>query len=119
MSARPTGAILSYPVISAGECAHAGSFNNLLGDRCEELRHTLSLENCVGEDTCPCFVWHTTIDSAVPVKNSLLFAEALTQKGIYCELHLFPEGDHGKGLAEEHPGTCQWSSLALDWMKRV
>lgn len=119
MNARPTGAILSYPVISAGEYAHSGSFNNLLGDRREELQHTLSLERCVGEDTCPCFVWHTTIDSVVPVKNSLLFTEALVKQGIYCELHLFPEGDHGKGLAEDFPGTCQWTGLTLDWMNRI
>lgn len=120
MNARPTGAILSYPVISAlPGVAHEGSFQNLFGDRCEELRHTLSLENCVGKDTCPCFVWHTTIDSGVPVKNSLLFADALTKQGIYCELHLFPEADHGKGLAEDFPGTCQWPILALNWMERV
>lgn len=120
MDARPAGAILSYPVISSFESPHAGSFKNLLGERCEELRHALSLEHCVGADTCPCFVWHTTIDSAVPVRNSILFSEALVKQGIYCELHLFPDGDHGAGLGEQYPAsTGQWSQLSLNWMERV
>ncbi|MBQ8684196.1 MAG: alpha/beta hydrolase [Clostridia bacterium] len=118
MDARPTGAILSYAVISAEEHTHAGSFMNLLGERCEELCHSLSLEYCVGKDTCPCFVWHTISDTCVSVKNSILFTEALIAQGIDCELHLFPKGDHGWGLAEPFPGTCQWPLLSLDWLNR-
>ena len=32
---RPRGMILSYPVITSGEYAHRGSFDNLLGERYE------------------------------------------------------------------------------------
>ena len=119
MEARPTGAILGYPVISAVESPHLGSFRNLLGDRFGELHRSLSLEMCVGEDTCPCFVWHTMADTCVPVKNALLFAEAMKKRGVSCELHLFPDGNHGMGLSADTPGTCQWASLTLDWMNRI
>lgn len=51
---RPDGLILSYPVISSGEFAHEGSFDNLLGTQADvslelhifpEGRHGLSLAN--------------------------------------------------------------------------
>ncbi len=120
MDARPTGALLSYPVISADPAiAHVGTFHNLLGDEEVQLRHTLSLEHCVGEDTCPCFVWHTLYDSCVPMEHSLRFTEAMKRHRRPVELHIFSVADHGKGLAEEYPGTCQWSALSLDWMERV
>ena len=44
---RPDGLLLCYPVITSGEFAHRGSFENLLGSRQEELGEKLSLEKQV------------------------------------------------------------------------
>ena len=41
---------------------------------------------------------------AVPVENSLLFFEALRKAGVPGELHVFPHGRHGLGLAPGRPG---------------
>lgn len=43
---KPNGMILSYPVITSGEFAHRGSFNNLLRDQyTDEMLEKTSLEN--------------------------------------------------------------------------
>ena len=56
-SNRPDATILCYPVISSGEFAHQGSFNNLLGtDATGEQKEAFSLEKQVDEQTATCFV---------------------------------------------------------------
>jgi len=35
------------------------------------------------------------------------------------EMHLFPEGRHGLGLASDVEGACEWSGLCIKWLKRM
>ncbi len=124
---RPNGLLLCYPVITSGVHAHRGSFENLCGDKYDELVDKMSLENCVNEDVPRTFIWHTFTDGSVPVENSLLFATALREKNINTELHIFPQGCHGLGLANEltlskaekelEPVCQPWIDLAGNWMK--
>lgn len=126
---RPNGLILSYPVITSGEKAHQGSFEYLLGEDYsnEELRDSVSLEKWVTKDTPPVFMWHTATDESIPVENSLLFFEALHRNEVPVELHIYPVGPHGLGLADEEtkrfdgfgiqPECQSWIKLAEDWMK--
>lgn len=128
---RPNGLILSYPVISSGDKAHVGSFQNLLGEDYddEEKRESMSLELCVTKDTPKTFLWHTAPDDVVPVENSLLFFQALHALDIPVEMHIYPVGSHGLGLANEETSNdegfgvqeeCQsWIRLACDWMERL
>lgn len=122
---RPNGLILGYPVITSGEYAHRNSFVFLLGERYDELVGKMSLEKQVNCENPPTFIWHTITDEAVPVENSKLFAEALQEKEIPVELHLYPEGMHGLALANEFTAvndqwivpSCQdWVELALLWL---
>ncbi len=108
---RPNGLLLCYPVITSGEFAHRGSFENLLGDRYEELKDEMSLENAVNEDVPKTFIWHTFTDGSVPVENSLLFAMALRRNNINTELHIFPEGGHGLALANKITSTKEWKEI--------
>jgi acetyl esterase/lipase len=126
---RPNGMILCYPVITSGEFAHRGSFENLLGDRLEELEEKMSLEKQVNEDTPPAFIWHTFTDESVPVENSLLLASAMRKAGISTELHIYAKGGHGLALANELTATrdggaiqkeCQsWIGLAHTWVEQL
>ena len=101
-SAKPNAVILSYPVITSGDCAHRGSFTALLGaDASEEELEYMSLEKQVTEDIPPCFLWQTAIDELVPVQNSFLFAQALQEKKIPYAFHVFSKGKHGLSLADE------------------
>lgn len=96
-SKKPNFAILSYPVISADETfAHKGSFVNLLGEYpTGELVEKYSCEKLVSADTPPTFIWHTTTDQAVPVKNSLVYATALAENNVPFSVHIYPYGVHG------------------------
>jgi acetyl esterase/lipase len=124
---RPTGMILSYPVISSGEWGHKGSFLRLCGkeEPTEEELNAFSLEKHVTADTSPAFIWHTTADKTVPVQNSLMLAGALATESIPFELHVFPNGRHGLALCNEltssgnptliDPHAAPWMDLAIRW----
>lgn len=95
---RPAGMILCYPVITSGRYWHQGSFENLLGDDLMERSSAFSLEKRVNDKTPKTFIWQTFADQTVPVQNSLLLAEALSENAIPFELHVYPKGKHGLGL---------------------
>jgi acetyl esterase/lipase len=117
-SSRPDLHVLCYPVISFGERGHTGSMQTLLGEAPRaELRRALSMETRVTERTPPAFVWHTAADAAVPVANSLMYAQALADHHVECELHVFPEGHHGLGLARGIPLVGRWTELCAEWFE--
>lgn len=124
---RPNGMILCYPVITSGDKAHHSSIKHLLGERYEELKEEMALEKQVSKDTPKTFLWHTATDDCVPVENSLLFFQALHDHDIPVEMHIYPIGGHGLGLANEETSIpngygvqeeCQsWISLVEDWLR--
>lgn len=108
VSSRPDIGILCYAVISFGEFTHKGSRQNLLGkDPDPELVKLLSNELQVTPQTPPTFLWHTYEDTAVPVENSTMFADALRKAGVPYDLHVYTKGGHGLGL-----GTRDWKSAS-------
>ena len=118
-SCMPNGAILCYPVISlTEEYGHVRSGQFLLGDEYEEKKAELCLAERVNEKTPPVFLWHTSNDPGVNVKNSLIFAEHLRDAGVPFELHVFPNGPHGLGLAEKYEDVRKWADLAAEWVLR-
>lgn len=126
---RPAGMILHYPVITSGEYAHRDSFRMLLGEKYEELKEDVSLENQVSEDTPPTFLWHTNEDGSVPAENSLLLALAMRRHNVPVELHLYAKGGHGLALADERTMCADgsavekectsWVALAETWLREV
>lgn len=123
VSSRPNAAILCYPLISFDKryTNYPNVTKLFFGDREDlgDLPYAYSGENCVKEDTPPMFLWHTSDDPAVSVKNSVAMSMALAQNNIPFELHVFDHGNHGLGLAEDFPGAKEWSNLAIDWLKRM
>lgn len=116
---RPDGQILCYPVIALldEEIAHYGSADNLLGDRREELGDALS-PHLIANATAPrAFIWHTFADNGVNVSNSLLYAHRLKQVGVSTELHIYPYGRHGLGIAEDVPHVRNWTKELLEWLE--
>ncbi len=123
---RPTGTILSYPVISGLEHGHRGSINNILkADRDDEdARRSVSLELHVSEKTAPAFLWATRTDEAVPVQNTLLYARALADAGVPFEMHIYPEGPHALSIGKSfvncpYPEVAAWTSDAIRWMESI
>lgn len=118
--ARPDALILCYPVISSKRFYHGGSFNNLLGEGySDEMQDLMCLDEQVNENTPTSFLWHTAEDGAVPVENSLLFCTELSKYDIPFELHTFPKGNHGLGLAKNNPEVAVWADLSATWLKNM
>jgi len=120
VSSRPDAMILCYPVITLGEYRHDGSRAALLGENPPEyLIRLLSNELQVTADTPPTFLWHTANDQGVPVENSLLFASALSSHKVPFDLHIFADGPHGVGLAEENPTLSLWTQCCSAWLREI
>lgn len=118
VSSRPDLMVLVYPVITMGELTHSGSKRMLLGDNpSEQLVTLMSNEKQVSKDTPPTFLVHTANDAAVPVENSLQFAEALRRAGVPFELHVYERGPHGFGLGGNNPPLQSWPRRCADWLR--
>lgn len=114
----PNFQILCYPVIKLKDFGHIGSGNNLLGEKMKDaqLVDSLCADERVTEKTPKAFIWHTFDDGNVNVKNSLSYATALKDNGVSCELHIFPNGVHGLGLAQWDDSVGQWPLLLKNWL---
>lgn len=127
----PNKQILCYPVIKLGyKFAHVASGVNLLGEK-----YPYEWENCspnliAGEKTPDAFIWHTFEDNCVNVINSLEYAKKLRKLNKRVEMHIFPDGAHGLGLAPQNPELdddanymrkhiSQWGDLLINWLKYI
>ena len=103
-NSKPVAAsVLCYPVISAEPAhRHEGTIINVSGhaDITDADIQQFSTNRHVSPQTPPTFLWHTAEDDVVPVSNSLLYAQALTQQGIPFALHIYPYGQHGLSTAD-------------------
>lgn len=119
LSSRPDAFIPCYAVVSFRAYTHGGSRESLLGQENAnnwELVRKFSNELHITPDTPEAFIWHTAADQAVPVENSLNLALALSAQGVPYEMHIFPQGQHGLGLAEEFEDVKQWVPLLQKWL---
>lgn len=119
LSSRPDAFIPCYAVVSFWAYTHGGSRESLLGQENAnnwELVRKFSNELHITPDTPEAFIWHTAADQAVPVENSLNLALALSAQGVPYEMHIFPQGQHGLGLAEEFEDVKQWVPLLQKWL---
>lgn len=109
-AARPDLAVLCYPVVRFDDSpdTHRGSVQSLLGGAA--AAGELSVDRRVNAHTPPMFLWHTADDASVPVSNSLHLAAALAGHGVPVELHVYPHGRHGLGLAREEPRVAGWTA---------
>jgi acetyl esterase/lipase len=119
LSSRPDFMILIYPVISMSKnIMHAGSRNSLIGNHpTDELAKLYSNELQVTKETPPTFLVHATDDKGVPVENSLLFYQALKDNNVPAEMHIYPKGGHGFGLALGKGYLETWTDRLIDWLR--
>ena len=116
ISLRPDFSILIYGVISFGNETHKGSLTRLLGENpTEAQRRYFSSELQVNAQTPIAFMVHANNDVTVPVKNSILYNEALTKNKVLAEMHIYPQGGHGFGLNNKTTND-QWFDRLKNWM---
>ncbi|RRB04037.1 alpha/beta hydrolase [Larkinella rosea] len=115
VSVRPDFVVLIYPVITFTEpMAHSGTRKNLLGSspKPEQIK-LYSNELQVDKTTPPTFLTHASDDTVVPVKNSILFYEALQQNGVLADLHIYTKGEHGY---LKTPAFDEWFGRIRHWL---
>ena len=113
---RPNALVLGY-------AATLGAMWTVVG------RQEPDLHALVDDDTPPTFLFATQGDALVPVKNSLVFADALADHSIPFALHIFPTGAHGISLATActsgpeasrvNPATAQWLPMSVDFLQKL
>ena len=120
VSCRPDFFVPCYPVVSFHQFPNIGSVNALLPEADDmSLRRFFSAELNVNAETPPAYIWHTANDNSVPVENSLLLAAALSRAGVAFDMHIFPEGRHGIGLALDNPDARRWPEECVHFIRRV
>jgi acetyl esterase/lipase len=121
VSCRPDFSILIYPVISfTADFQHRGSHKALLGEEPDsELSHYYSNELQVNEKTPPAILIHSSDDKGVPVDNSIVYYKALQENGISAEMHIYPYGGHGYGLAVGKAYLSTWPERCNTWLKNL
>lgn len=130
-SARPDAIVLSYAVITSGRKSHAGSFINLCGEDNKELMRKLDIANLVNDKSAPAFIWATYNDNGVPIKNSLVVADAYEESGVPFSVHIWGKGQHGISLANRNvygnasalatatPSVHKWVDLSVEWLAEI
>lgn len=113
----PNYQILCYPVVNFSDLSvcHVGSVMCLLD---ENMWHAAKLDPILIADskTPEAFIWHTSNDNAVNICNSLKYGEKLRSLNIQFEMHVFPDGPHGLGLAPNNPYVAKWAGMLKNWL---
>ena len=99
---------------------HQGSRNNLIGANADSATiKYYSNELQVTKETPPTFLVHASDDKTVPVENSIIFYQALIANNIPAEMHIYPYGGHGFGLAIGKGYLSSWTDRCIDWLQSL
>ena len=111
---RPNGDVLGYAATYLGSRIKGAMLRAVFGDRhhmtqeeVDEYNPKYHIDRC----TPPTFIWHTSDDTMIPVKQSYDMAMALAEEGIPHGLHVFSRGPHASGLSKGLPAE-DWPELA-------
>ncbi len=120
---RPAFQVQSYGIADLGLIPDE-AVAALLGDAVH-LARELSPVTHVDARTAPTFVWATAQDPP-GLPNALAWTRVLAGAGVPVELHVYPEGWHGLGLADgvvygPHgavalPHTARWTTACRHWL---
>ncbi|MCE0534067.1 alpha/beta hydrolase [Kineosporia rhizophila] len=99
------------------------------------LRDEFSPVTHISPGTGPVFAW-CTLNDPPGLPNTLELVRACAAAGVSCEIHVFPEGYHGIGLADgvswgeapegermpplvSIPHTAGWTDLCERWLRQL
>ncbi len=114
---RPAFMILIYPLTTFDTAINKkGSADKLLGKNADpDLINAFSNETRVTKNTPPTFIVQAT-DDPLPVKNSIVFYEALLKNKVKVEMHLYQGGGHGYGMNNKTTKD-KWMERCFNWME--
>lgn len=115
---RPAGAVLGYAAVNLVEEYDDDDEFNIVA----YFDHKLE----PGYQFPPAFIWQTFGDKTINYQVSFGLADALRRNKTPVSLHVFPDGEHGKGLAhydKNNPDTHDnflpqdWTALCDRWLQ--
>jgi acetyl esterase/lipase len=114
-SLRPDFQVLVYPVISMQDSlTHPDSRKALLGaSPTDATKRLYSAEQQVTADSPPAYLTHATDDALVDVANSTAYFNALRQKKVPVEMHVYQKGGHGFIFRQP-----DWMDPLFLWLKK-
>lgn len=117
---RPDFGILIYPVLTLDSAlTHKVTRQQLFSDEVSaRYMQRFSPVKNVSANTPPCIICACQDDKTVPVKNSILFFEALTKNGVEAELHIYPKGGHGWGFSRNFPSRYNFERSLMEWIQK-
>lgn len=106
---------LLYPV-TIYDPAIPRTRENLIGKKpSAALLDLYSTDKHVTANTPPTFLVHAADDDVIPVKNSLLFFNALLHANVKAEMHILQSGGHGFGLTDLN-SKDNWFNSFKSWL---
>ena len=118
---RPNALVLCYAATELGVTRHSSMLRAVFGtenvpqDKIDRYNPKNTVKAGI---TPPVFLWHTADDPSVSVWSSYHMAQALQEKGVVCETHIFSSGPHASATADGLP-AYRWPELADDFLKAV
>lgn len=115
--------ILGYPVIDFA-CGWPGDDIYARALTCNP--EFAAAQSLVDRDTPRTFIWHTADDGFVPVRNTLVYVDALVRAEVDFDCHIFHHGRHGLSLASDQTGAdeehvdkhvARWLDMAVEWLQ--
>ena len=113
---KPDALVLGYPVIL-----------DYFGKTID--KNLPGTDKAVTEATPPTFIFSTSNDGLVPIRNSLAFARALADADLLFEVHIYVMGEHGCSLAKAaqaggnpgvvNPDAQNWLSDSVRFLRHV
>jgi len=124
VSSRPDAVIQCYGSITLASIWEKDRFMGTGNDIRKKIE--LSPDKNIRPDSPPFFLWQAADDNLVDARQMLHMAKELMDYHIPVEMHLFPKGGHGIGLADGSsedtpriPQVNQWVSLCINWLKEM
>ncbi len=121
VSSRPDAAVLCYALTDLiSHESDSGTLKNLFGEDHGDtaLQAAWSPAHNVDSNISPIFLWHTAKDTSVPIENSFKMATAAKNAGGQVELHIYPDGRHGLGLAD-NMDAGRWKSACASFFSNL
>lgn len=124
VASRPDAIIQGYGSLTLASFPGKDSIMDTGNDRQRKVE--LSPDKNLRPDAPPFFLWQCSDDPLVDARQMLHMAKELIDYGIPVEMHLFPQGNHGLGLADGSlPGipvnlhVAQWADLCIHWLNHL
>lgn len=121
-SCRPDACIVAYGAFTSTSFPRPFSPVPVPAETLAEEQY-LSVERNLTSQTPPFFIWQTNSDDP---RLSMNLAWQLQCANIPFELHCFPGGVHGLGLADGHndlglklPHVAHWAELCAEWLSEL